>query len=870
MRISRQFIFVTGCIIFSTTRLASSQQLSNIGAEEFLTDQCYPVMGFQVPWGTSFSLMSNIASDDVFSGGNNPQDRVEFHKVDSFSMTANNPVIVNTWQKYYMGIDRSNFLLDNMNSTEPNNERLKAEAMFLRAMYYFNLVRLYGGVPIISNQCQPFNAMVRNSVAEVYNFIESDLLTAIPNLPLKSELESDQPYRATSGAARTLLAKAYLYQQDWSHAIEQLNEIVNSNEYNLLPVFSDLWKEENEHNAESIYELEFNDDPNFMWANYTNRGNLDIQMMGVMYLQDNDGIYEAGWGFTPIDSGLVKAFVSAGDSVRLQATVLFADTIKNHGGSLGTCFENTGYFNKKYSPTIAHKPSYMPTWGQNEVVFRFAEVLLMRAEVNYRLGNIAAAQGDINSVRARVNLVPIALTGTALLDAIQNERRLELALESNRFFDLLRWNKATEVLGKYGFNAGTDELWPVPQNILNSNPAMVQNPGFPVVTLAAEGPVYVQNPFTPALFSKDRESYDSVLIYTYNTCRSDSVNYQKGIFTLNADHNPVEFHGFYYQSSDKQWIESFKELYEYNDDGNRTKMFVYQYNFTSDKWQCDYGLKDSYNGAQIDTEILYMSSDSKPAQKTEYIWNYNNTQKLNLLYYYDNSLNNWVKSVNSDSKYVYSYDHNHLIDSVITYMGDNDKGTWQKYSLEKFNYDNNNNVILSNYYTLNGSDSGFYWGHKYEYVYNGKDIVREKDLWLRNDRPGYNLLSSDDWNSHGASIIRVNQGYDYNMYLEASRAANTTNIGYNAKKSIVSISENTINAGSYFRIYPNPVLDGNATIENNSKDKAYANVYGMNGILISSEIIEPGSNKISINNPGIYLISIISNKSTFNYKLIVQ
>jgi hypothetical protein len=428
-------------------------------AKDYLLDSCiYDVLRWQYPWGMSLSFITNITSDDAVAGGGDETDQPDFQKTDAFALNDSNSVSIALWTKYAEGIRRSNYLIEASNNDSSDMLLYNAEGKFLRAYFCFDLVRTFGEFALDINT--PYN---RSSISNIYTQIENDLLSAIPNLPEVSELTNNTIDFVTKGAAIGLLGKVYLYQEKWTQANEQFEIIINSKKYSLLTFYEDVWRADNKHSNESLFEIPYTDQYPMDWNGH-NKGNFDVFAMGIR--GTIGGIvtpdYIAGFGFCKITEQLANAYIFRHDNVRFNSTIINANDLIENGAEIFDTYEYTGYYNRKYSANTIDEPQNSKMFAHNEIVLRYADILLMNAEALYRLGNETDALIMINKVRNRVNLASLNTTGTALFDSIMVERRLELALEGNRFFDLVRWGKDVEVLGELGYKAEKNKNWPYP------------------------------------------------------------------------------------------------------------------------------------------------------------------------------------------------------------------------------------------------------------------------------------------------------------------------------------------------------------------------------------------------------------------------
>lgn len=348
------------------------------------------------------------------------------------------------WDDSYEAISRVNSILAALPSVSdlPAGEatQYEGEARFLRALSYFNLVRLFGGVPLVLEPVTApgaANQVARSTEAQTYAQIESDLTAAASLMAATT-----RPERASRAAANALLAKVYLTEGKYAEAAARLALVTN---YTLTPRFADLYEVQN--TRESIFELQYTvNDPNSLAFWFFPRG------LGGRR------------GFAPTTS--LRQQYAAGDARQPQTI-----------GVSGTTVYGNRYFR-------------IANGDDNVIVLRYADVVLMRAEVNARLGASAdTVLADVNRVRARAGIAPLTITdvnnvtlpaGIAnttqerLLQVVLNERRREFALEGERFFDLKRFGRAQVVLGI----DATQLLWPIPQSEIDVNPNLVQNPGY--------------------------------------------------------------------------------------------------------------------------------------------------------------------------------------------------------------------------------------------------------------------------------------------------------------------------------------------------------------------------------------------------------
>ena len=440
-------------------------------------------------WTMKVGLL-NAASDDCYAGGSDPSDQPSWVAYDNFKLDANLGPQGGLWSKGFTGIYRTNLVIDKTLSLENLEEafvsRTIAEAKFLRAFYYFDLVRFFGRVPLITDVlgADAIYTQVQASPEEIYAQIEQDLNDVRNTFEIPETVPPNEFGRVTKGAATALLGKVILYQNNESRMIEAANlfeEVINSGIYQLESNFEDIFKNENEYGVESVFEISYSGVQRGGWGNFSNgtEGNYDVQFFGM---RDYSGpLYAVGWGFCPVTEDLVE-FMQL--DPRFEHTIIDANDLKSQGATFTESYQNTNYFIKKYAGLEEDRAldgEVALNWGNNVREIRFADVLLMAAEAYARAGgNDSKAVGYLNQVRIRVSVQPYpTLSGEAVLNAIYNERRMELATEGHRFFDLVRSGRALDALGDQGFTPNKNELLPIPQieiDITQGN--ITQNQGY--------------------------------------------------------------------------------------------------------------------------------------------------------------------------------------------------------------------------------------------------------------------------------------------------------------------------------------------------------------------------------------------------------
>ncbi|TDD77342.1 RagB/SusD family nutrient uptake outer membrane protein [Flavobacterium caseinilyticum] len=460
-----------------TENIAEADLLSiynnNDGAKSFVTAIYSNALSFNAS-SFAWNGLTSMTSDDADKGSDPGDTGADKDKLDALTMDATSLSVEQVFETNYQGISKANIALNYLPKLDKADaavvSRLTGEAKFLRALMYFNLVRCYGGVPIVDRVPVPSSVedtdmtLIRKSKEDVYKFIETDLLAAIGALPEKSGYASSDLGRATKGAAHALLAKVYLYQRNWQGVKDQSAAVTG---YNLVNDYATIWREIGEDSVESIFEI----------RGYG--GNPSQGIEGYMVSQGARGTSGWGWGFNTPTESLTNSY-EAGD-VRKDATIIFAGETMWDGRVVSPLVANPRYNEKAYVSNT--KETFNGDWEttKNIRVLRYAEVLLMQAEAANESGT-GDVTGPLNKVRNRAGLANTTATGqVALRAAIRAERRHELAFEHDRWFDIVRTGQAKSVMAADGktFVEGKHELFPIPQKfITQSNGKSTQNPGY--------------------------------------------------------------------------------------------------------------------------------------------------------------------------------------------------------------------------------------------------------------------------------------------------------------------------------------------------------------------------------------------------------
>ncbi len=434
--------------------------------------------------------MMNAGSDDHVAGGGGATDGAGIQAFSTHTLTALN-VPTSFWSDHYQGIFRANTLLQKLPNTTMDaslKARYVAETKALRALYYFNLVRLFKNIPLVTEPITAANMYLikQKTPDSVYAQIEKDLTDAIGVLPATVPLTTEAG-RLTKGAAKALLGKVYLFENKGSLAAAQLADVngstpggTSSYGYKLLSNYSDLWVTSNKFNSESILECSHSSAGNSdwgWWGSGSDEGNTVNVMVGPRSYSTPAGStapgLPSGWSFNVFTQAFYDVIKS---DPRFTATVFDLKALKAAGkADYIEGYQNTGYFLNKFLPRNADirtgGGAQELNFRQDTYVIRLADTYLMEAEA---LGGTGArAQALLDAVRARVGLPSTPVS----LNAIKAERRLELAGEGHRFFDLVRWGDAASALSSRGFVVGRDEVFPIPYSELQGT-LLVQNPKY--------------------------------------------------------------------------------------------------------------------------------------------------------------------------------------------------------------------------------------------------------------------------------------------------------------------------------------------------------------------------------------------------------
>ena len=515
------------------TQLLEDFFVSGSAAEQTVTS-CYTpaIWEYNVTYFPEW-FIGDVMSDDALKGGQTTNDMETVYDMENWKTIASNTYVRDHYITPYQGIARCNMAIQYVGAMKPDTtmdarlqERYLAEIHFMRAYYYFHLLRIFGGVPLtlqVENDAERWE-MPRNTVAEVFTQIIADLEVANKGLWLRSEYDLKALGRATKGAAQGLLQKVYLYmaspywhdkylsstnQEDLYRLSKAWGDsLITSGEYQLVDDYEYNFTLAGENNQESVFELQYME---VNWGDYgEGNGGHNGYTAGSftqILIRSRSSMIGGGWGFNHPTWNLYNEFEPT--DIRRDVAILNPDTNlmdnKQEENYLGSPLLNNKY--AMYRETSDSK-SGLGGWGYhasrgplNRAYMRYADNLLMQAEACLALGQEAEATQYINQVRTRVGLPTIGnytfqingvtINQPTLEQCLRHERRMELAMEAHRWFDLVRWGNTKAHMEAYQateseaarshmatFVEGKHELLPIPTKEIELNTKLKQNPGY--------------------------------------------------------------------------------------------------------------------------------------------------------------------------------------------------------------------------------------------------------------------------------------------------------------------------------------------------------------------------------------------------------
>ena len=508
------------------TTLLDDFYTSTAAAKQNVTGCYVPLMWEYNNTYCSEWFIGDIASDDALKGGGSTTDMSDAYDIENWRTTDQNTLLLNYYRAQYQGIGRCNLALEYINKmaigidedfTPEMKNRLLGEVHFLRAYYYFRLVRVFAGVPMPLEVLRSSDqwGMPRASVDAVYSQILADLEQANQYLWLKSKYDDADMGRATKGAAQAMLMKVNLYMASpfwqkqgvtksaadcYADAKAWGDSILTSGEYSLCANYEDNFTVAGENGPESVFEIQYAE---VAWGDYGEGFGFTAGSFTQILTRSRNSEIGGGWGFNHPTQNLYNEF-EAGDP-RRDVAILIPSTaiVDSYQEQSDEKYAGNTMLNNKYG-MYRDPESVGGGYGKwslhasrgplNNKQIRYADVMLMYAEACLGAGDAGTAKTYIDDVRARVGLAPCATADDATL---RHERRCELAMEGHRWFDLVRWEgvagnglkahmdayKATETAEAQSymneFVEGKHELFPIPQEEMQLNPThMDQNPGY--------------------------------------------------------------------------------------------------------------------------------------------------------------------------------------------------------------------------------------------------------------------------------------------------------------------------------------------------------------------------------------------------------
>ncbi|MDF2192118.1 RagB/SusD family nutrient uptake outer membrane protein [Paraflavitalea sp. CAU 1676] len=438
----------------------------------------YDVVGWQGGGYVTKIGTMDAGSDDHFAGGGGPNDITNYQVFSNYTLSPAVGPHLELWAKGFSGIFRANTLLAKLPKVpmdENNKKRFTAEAKFLRAYFYFDLVRFFKSIPLLTEPVAPEKMydVLQVTSDVVYAQIEKDLKEAFAELPASLTL-STQAGRATKAAAQSLLGKMYLWQKKYKEAAAEF-AVVNGTPggtgaygNKLFSTFAGLFSLANEFNTESVFEISYTNTSAGGWGCVScTEGNVLNIMTGPRGYNRKDASapdYVSGWSFLPVTDDLFNVMK---DDPRLNATIANLKQLETDNKiTYQKGYMNTGYFLEKTAGRESFKwtgaGNMELNFPKNMYDMRLADLYLLEAEALLMTNSdLPRAQALLDAVRDRaygdaLHRVPLTLNNLKL------ERRMELAGEGHRWLDLVRWGDAPTVLGPRGFKAGKHEYLPIP------------------------------------------------------------------------------------------------------------------------------------------------------------------------------------------------------------------------------------------------------------------------------------------------------------------------------------------------------------------------------------------------------------------------
>lgn len=479
MKLNITYIFISAVLFFTVAcnNLLDRDPLGRLDADAFFKTASDAIQAVNAAYeplmltnenNNFYWVFGTVASDEALAGGDGS--RAGIVEIDAFSHSPATQELNDFWKLNYKGIVQANTVVEKtplIDADETLKNRIIGEALFLRAYYHFLLTQVFGDVPLITEIQAPDEVLVpRAPKATVLAQVAVDALQAASTLP--TSYSGADVGRVTKGAALALAAKAYLYLEDYESVVSTIADIKNLGVYALQDDYTNNFKENTQNNSESVWEIQ--------------HANLELGVGNSLNQWWTSKKVPDGYGFAEVSMEFVAAFEP--NDPRLKFTVARHNE-PYFGYIYKASFSSTGASPRKFLQDTS-EVTQKADGDINYTAIRYAEVLLWEAEALAELGRTSEALAPLEEVRARaraqsvdtLNALPVITTTNQqeLIDLIRHERLVELGFEMHRFFDLVRWGIAADLLE--GFIPGKHEVFPIPQTELDLNPNLTQNPGY--------------------------------------------------------------------------------------------------------------------------------------------------------------------------------------------------------------------------------------------------------------------------------------------------------------------------------------------------------------------------------------------------------
>lgn len=509
-----------------------SEFFTSLSTAEAVVNAAYVPMTWE--FGTTYYpewYFGDIVSDDALKGGQDINDGADLRELENFKANSDNEILLEYYRAQWQGIQRANLAIDEIPTTRIETEgdeaekqaqyrdRYLGEAYFLRGYYYFRLARMFGGMPLINYVIKSSNqwAQTRSTMDETLNFAIEDFKRAENLLWKKDKYSNEELGRATKGAAQAMLLKANLYRADYlrnagneteaqkyfAEAAKWGKEVIQSKQYSLWPNYLDNFRLANENGRESVFEIQYTEEAT---SDYGGEGYTRGTMTTILQRSRSSAFGEAGWGYDRPTQNLYNEY-EAGDARRDETILVPTDEQIETPAQEIYCGDRM--LNRKYAMYNdganggIYKLAHATRSPKNNIQIRYADVLLMYAEACCESGDLPSAKSALKEVRDRAGLSQFPYTAVIqgqtvtfndnqedLRKAIRHERRVELAMEGHRWFDLTRWGIAKETMDTYmageteeakelygTFQKGKHELFPIPSKEIDLS-GIEQNPNW--------------------------------------------------------------------------------------------------------------------------------------------------------------------------------------------------------------------------------------------------------------------------------------------------------------------------------------------------------------------------------------------------------